>query len=349
MRVTLTYRAASCSSASTGLVPVHRVSRYYAFVPNGDPLSFGDDQHPLGRDRFATDRPVTPPGGSPLRSRVDAADRGHSRRAHPPLPRSRCGRIIYRDSCDASIIEGAHPRRRTGGASGTRRCTRRRRGTSGSGMKLHIGTPTAGRCSMRATAANVADVSGGAPPAARRGAGGVRRRGLPGRGEAPGAGAVGGRVAGPAARLRRLLEPRSAGAGGASEGVSAGEGGAPLLAVKRRFVLQQGALPRSGQEPGAAGAAAGLDEPAQSRAPTRLTRGAVSARSSKRDGKEKAAPARPRPPPLPSSLSNTTCRRSKSPPPAYLLRGFLAVSNTTPRAPFADPFGRMASSRAPFS
>ena len=34
-------------------------------------------------------------------------------------------------------------------------------------------------------------------------------------------------------------------------------------------------------------------------------------RSSKRDGRANAAPDLPRPPPLPSSLSNTTCRRQQ--------------------------------------
>ena len=48
-------------------------------------------------------------------------------------------------------------------------------------------------------------------------------------------------------------------------------------------------------------------------------------RPSKRDGRANEAPDLPRPPPLPSSLSNTTCCRSKSPAPAYLLRGFLAL------------------------
>ena len=180
------------------------------------------------------------------------------------------------------------------------------------GMKLHIGVDADSGLvhSMRATAANVADVTEahrllhGEEREAYGDAGyrGVEKRPEQARSE------VEWRVA-LRPGLRRLLEPRSAEARvERAKAVGAGEGGAPLPRGEAALRLRQGALPRSGEEPRAAGAAAGLDEPAQSRAPTRLTRGAVRPpRPSKRDGRANAAPDLPRPPPLPSSLSNTTC------------------------------------------
>ena len=93
-----------------------------------------------------------------------------------------------------------------------------------------------------------------------------------------------------------------------------------------RLAVRQGALPRSGEEPGAAGAAAGLDEPAASGAPTRLTRGAVRPpRPSKRDGRARAAPALPRPLPCGPPCPIQPAAGSKSPSAAYLLRGFLTA------------------------
>ena len=191
-------------------------------------------------------------------------------------------------------------------------------------MKLHIGVDADSGLvhSMRATAANVADVTeahrllhGEEREACYQG---VEKRPEQARAE------VAWRVA-MRPGLRRLLSRGARRRGRSGRGVAAGAGGAPLPRGEAALRLRQGALPRSGQEPGAAGAAAGLDEPAQSRAPTRLTRGAVRPpRPSKRDGRANEAPALPRPPPLRSSLSNTTCCGSKSPPAAYLLRGFLA-------------------------
>ena len=107
------------------------------------------------------------------------------------------------------------------------------------GMKLHIGVDADSGLvhSMRATAANVADVTEAHRLLHGEEREAVRRRGLPGRGEAPGAGAPGGRVErGAAARLRRLLEPRSAEARVERAKASLrAKVEHPFLAVKRRF------------------------------------------------------------------------------------------------------------------
>ena len=149
------------------------------------------------------------------------------------------------------------------------------------GMKLHIGVDADTELvhSVRATAANVADVTEahrllhGAEREAYRGCG------LPGRGEARGAagrgGVAGGDAAGPEAAAS-AGERR--GAGAAAAGVGAGEGGASLPRREAALRLREGALPGPGQEPGAADPLAGAHEPARGRAPARLT-GAQCARS----------------------------------------------------------------------
>ena len=227
---------------------------------------------------------------------------------------------------DASIIEAPSSRKNRWRARDPEMHQTKKGNEWHFGMKLHIGVDADSGLvhSLRETAANVADVTEAhhlLHGEEREAYGDAGYRGVEKRPEQAGS-EVEWRVALRPA-LRRLLEPRRAERAKASV---RGEGGAPLPHGEAALRLRQGALPRSGEEPGAAGAAAGLDEPAQSRAPTRLTGGAVRPpRSVKRDGKANAAPALPRPPPLPSSLSNTTCRRSKSPPAAYLLRGFLAA------------------------
>ncbi len=128
--------------------------------------------------------------------------------------------------------------------------------------------------SMRATAANVADVTEahrllhGEEREAYGDAGyqGVEQRPEQARAE------VAWRVA-MRPGLRRLLEPKSAEARAERAKASLrAKVEHPFLAVKRRFGYDKVRYRRSGEEPGAAGAAAGLDEPAASRAPTRLTR-----------------------------------------------------------------------------
>ena len=184
------------------------------------------------------------------------------------------------------------------------------------GMKLHIGVDADSGLvhSMRATAANVADVTEAhrlLHGEEREAYGDAGYQGVEKRPEQAGS-EVEWRVA-LRPGLRRLLEPGSEAARAERAKASLrAKVEHPFLAVKRRFGYDKVRYRGLAKNRERLALLLGLTNLLQSRAPTRLTRGDVRPpRPSKRDGRANVAPDLPRPPPLPSSLSNTTCRRQQ--------------------------------------
>ena len=183
----------------------------------------GDGAPTVGSGERHSELLGSPGAETPLRGRVVPShpDRG-SWEHHPPLPLAQTwGRSCSRQ-CRAVVGRSLSPRRRTASARATRR--------SGKGNEWHFVTnaiPHAGEMGRKGPGRGSITVA--------------RWRGEP-----------------PSSAAAREV-PGSAAASG-SQGVlrSAGEHRLPRGEAALR--LRQGALPRSGEEPGAAGAAAGLDE-----------------------------------------------------------------------------------------
>ena len=121
------------------------------------------------------------------------------------------------------------------------------------GMKAHIGVDAATGLghSVAATPANVADITQVPQPPPRRRDARVGRRGLRGRGPAPGAPGprdrlAGGAAAGPAAALGAR---QRRGPGGAAQGLNSGEGRASVPIREAALRLRPRAVSRVGQEP----------------------------------------------------------------------------------------------------